>query len=204
MNFRKKTALFLGFTLTALSIAACSGETIDSQPQDTSSDREVITNNYSSQKTYQNKEFAFSFSYPNNYILENKDIQNISLYLTLWDKKDYQYMRSPEGKKENHPPGRYIDVLVYPNPERLSALEWAKTSNMSGFNSVTRQGEAKNINIAGQSGISYISCGLYCGDTILFTARDNRYVFSLFATSYEESDPILKDFETVKSTFKLE
>ena len=157
----------------------------------------------SSRQTYQNQKFGFNFTYPSNYILEERN-NNLSLKsLILWDKKDYQALQSGFYEQTDGPL-RDISIVVYPNANLLSPLEWAKNNNnYSNFSSPLRKDNYRNIDFAGQAGISYTWCGLACGDNIIFTSRDKRYIFTLTVVYGDRLDLIKQDFQYIISTFKL-
>lgn len=212
MNFIQRRALFIGCAATALGVAACQNDRIDSQQTNPGSDREIIANNNPSQKTYQNEKFGFSFIYPSNYLFQNQDVDRIKgmdddlrLHLTLEDKEEYLYRQSDEGKKQIHFLGiKDINIFVYANPEGLSAFEWVKRKNSDSF-PFLKPADYKNIKVAGQPAILYTVPGLHERDMNVFTSPDGRYIFKLSVEyDYHEPHIIRKDFETLKSTFKFE
>lgn len=159
----------------------------------------------SARKIYQGRELNFSFTYPSNYVLvENRD-NNSSLDITLWGDKDYRDIQSGVYDRSELPL-RSISISVYPNSNNRSPLEWARNNNnISNFSSTFRKGEHKNINLAGQTAISYTWCGLGCGDNIIFTSKDNKYIFLLDVVYGDESGLYLvrEDFKYIISTFKF-
>lgn len=205
MNFRRKYALSLGFVVSSLSFAGCSADRNGFQQISQDRFQLITADNHCDRHTYQNQNFNFSFSYPSDYILVNKDIDGISLYLTLWSQKDYQYMQSDRSKQDIHGPLRNVRIAVYPNRDRLSPLDWLQTNDNSTFSTI-RLGNYKNINFAGRPAISYTWCGLGCTEDIIFSSGDDRYIFKL-GVSYDygnELDLVRNDFEVVTSTFKFQ
>lgn len=148
--------------------------------------------------SYKSQKWAFEFQYPSDYVLDTSYENEYSDqgHIQLYEKSTYEAIQGEkiiEGAS-------LIELSIYNNSEKLSALEWAKKDTAhSNFN-----GKHKTVQVNNRSAMSYSWAGLVEGDTILLTSDNKNYVY-VFTVMYggEESE-IRKSFLRILETIKFQ
>lgn len=127
------------------------------------------------QKTYSNATYGITFTYPNNYNLqENATVdKNPGTVVVLTDKKSTTPANG-EGSVA-------ITIGMYPlsvSNTSDSLLGWIKTSPHSNF-SLSKQSSPSTTTVAGQDAYLYTWDGLYNGTTVATVHNDNIIAFSV-------------------------
>jgi hypothetical protein len=128
-------------------------------------------------KSYGSKRFKFSFKYPTIYVLDNEgeDIYPDQGFITLYTQKDYENIVKP--KLERGGPNSMINIDVFSNPKKLSALEWAQTNiAQSNF-----KGTYTTEVVARENAISYTWEGI--GESITKVITHGDYIFTFSTTT---------------------
>lgn len=137
-------------------------------------------------QTYQSQRLNFKIAYPSSYKLDaNAENQG---YLQLQPKATDQAGR--------------IVMNAFSNPNRLSALEWARQRTAES-NFTHRQDDPKRYTFAGQPAISYPWCAKVCGDNVVFPSRDRQKMMVLTVLYEFLSDPIRWDFQNMIGKFRF-
>lgn len=143
---------------------------------------------------YENALYGVSFAHAPDLLAFEREAgtperPQLSVFLT----EDTQENRDVlEGKTTEPREGpRGISVDVYQNPDRLSASEWVRMDT----NWTVATSEAVPVQVAGREGVMFTWSGLYEGRSVIITAEEKAYVFSV--TSMGGDDRILSDFEQV-------
>lgn len=147
-------------------------------------------------KTFKSDKYGFSFSYPDDYVLTDKEVGDSNRRynaVVLIHKNDAAPRPNGEGPTA-------ITIDVYPNIEGQTVLEWLTFSNQSNYN--LKKAPYAPTSLGGEPGITYKWSGLYEGQTVAFNYED--FIVAMSVTYFEESDKIVKDFEKVKSTFSFQ
>jgi len=152
-------------------------------------------------KTYQNQKLGFQFQYPLTYVLD-KTYESKGI-IQLYDTATYADIKNGkivEGASS-------IGFSVYNNPKNLSAIDWAKDADNSGYSNFNDNfnptGEYKNIQVDGVDAISYSWVGMGGGDTIVVKSKDSKSIY-LFDVGYaNKSDKIVGDFLQIVETIKF-
>ncbi|MFA4880380.1 MAG: hypothetical protein WC650_02045 [Candidatus Doudnabacteria bacterium] len=147
--------------------------------------------------SYQSQKWNFQFQYPSNYVLdttyENKYADQGHLH--LYDTPIYEAIKKGE-IIEGAP---LIEFSAYNNPDKLSALQWAKKDTArSNFSE-----EYKTTQVDNRDAMSYSWTGLGGGDTILLTSDDLEYIYSFHVLYMNENEKIRNDFLQIVKTIKF-
>lgn len=141
-------------------------------------------------KTYINTTYGFSFSYPETYILTEKEF-NSTTEIILVDKKELEVVGRLEGPVS-------LSISVYKNIPGVSLTDWMQKDE-SNFKLAT--GPQSSTHIAGQEGVKYEWDGLYRGRTVVFSYGD--VIIALSGTYLEKTDEIYSDFDSIVQSFTL-
>ena len=148
--------------------------------------------------TYSNGTYGITFTYPNSYILTEKDsTTGDKLHtITLIAKADATPMNASSTPGEGP---TAITFDFYKNADNKTLANWVKETNDSNFN--LGDGVATPVNIAGVPALTYSWSGLYGGNTIVF-AHTNIVMASMTYLTYQ--DPIWKDFGSIIQSLKFQ
>jgi len=147
-------------------------------------------------KEYKSDKFGFSFSYPETYILTEKEVGDSNrkyTALVLIHKSDAEPRVNGEGPTA-------ITYEIYTNVLDQNVKEWLIFSNQSNYN--LKKAPYVETAIGGLSAIDYKWSGLYEGETTAFNFEDFIIAFSV--TYFEESDQIVKDYAKIKETLTFQ
>lgn len=149
-------------------------------------------------ETYLNSAYGIAFQYPSNLYLSARESgtperPQLGIVLVEDTETNREYIAGTAATVGEGPTA--ITVDVYPNPENLTAKDWAaKETTWSVANA-----EAVPVNVNGAEGVVYTWSGLYEGRTVILTKESKAYVFSV--TWLTPEDQLLKDFDMVLTSF---
>lgn len=158
-------------------------------------------------RTYQSP-LGFRFEFPSSYNLDRSQETKGTVVL-----KSSSITPSAVGSDEPAPvdsnvqsqssPGDKIIITEFPNPQRLSARQWAEQNKeQSFFNG--RQSNAQSYSFAGQPAVSYSWCATNsCGDSVIVPSRDRSRVFVLSALYEYPGNAVRWDFKNMIGKFRL-
>lgn len=100
-------------------------------------------------------------------------------------------------------PGDKITIAEFPNPQRLSARQWAeRNKDKSYFDG--RQSDYRSYSFAGQPAVSYSWCGTsICGDSVIVPSKNGSSVFVLSALYEFPGNAVRWDFKNMIGRFQL-
>lgn len=146
-------------------------------------------------KTYRNEKYGFEVKYPSNFVL-------VTTYENLYPDQSfthfyrtYDYQSMLKRKNSEGPP--VIQLAIYKNYGKFSAIEWARQN--SGHSNFT--GDYQSKIFIDHEVISYSWSGLGYGDSIVLVDKDSAFVFNVLY--YDKTDPLRNDFPQIFSTFKF-
>ncbi|MFB2970271.1 GUN4 domain-containing protein [Aerosakkonema sp. BLCC-F183] len=142
---------------------------------------------------YTSKSFGFRFVRPSGYtIVPTQKLSGQPTpveVLEIWNQADYL---NPNDLPESPP---IISITVYNNSQKLPLARWKGQLSRN---------DDRPLTVAGQQAIAYTSTGLYESDNVLFSSRDNGYVFRLQVGYINKNDRIRQVFQQVVSTFTFD
>lgn len=146
---------------------------------------------------YSSDAYGISFSYPSNYVLEEKDVapENSQKYhqIILIDKKDLPPPVNGEGPTA-------ITMDLYENDiNKYTAEDWARNSKQS--NLKLGEGIIAHTTISELPAISFRWSGLYEGTTIVLSKPNLVYTFNV--TYMEMGSQIIQDFVKIRDSIKI-
>jgi hypothetical protein len=148
--------------------------------------------------------FALAFDYrvsPDGYVVFEPPIEEADEFFEkafiLIQQDDYAELQASTEPREGPPT---INLLVFKNPEGLSAAEWViSESDVSSFGLTI--GDLAETTVSGGDAVRFTIDGLYRGDVVV-TAHGDRIFF--FSGAYlEEGSPIHLDFSEILDTIRL-
>lgn len=146
---------------------------------------------------YVSAEYGISFSYPDTYVLTERDAPGSALRkhhsIVLIRKEDLPLPENGEG-----PPAISIDIYQN-NLDRQETEEWIKNTSASNFKLGT--GDLASTTVSGLPALSYRWSGLYEGTTVALARPDWVYAFSV--TYLEMGTPIVQDFVLIRDTIQI-
>ena len=147
---------------------------------------------------YANSAYGISFSYPDTYVLEEREVGNGERYhyaITLMDKVAAANIpQNGEG-----PPAINVDIFQN-NLDDLTAAEWVENDSRSNFK-LSPDGTLAPVIVADAEGLLYAWYGLYRGNSIVFAHGDN--IIMLSVSYLTPDDAILSDFAGLVASFEL-
>ena len=147
--------------------------------------------------SYSSAEYGISFSYPEGYVLTEKDLpgsaQRKHHVITLMRSADLPLPEAGEG-----PPSITIDVYQN-NLDSLSTEAWVRNSSQSNFK--MGDGRLASTTVSGLPALSYRWSGLYEGTTIALAQP--RWVYALTVTYLEMGADIVQDFVVVRDSVRI-
>ena len=145
---------------------------------------------------YTNNTYGLSFSYTDSYILDEEEVGNgeRSHYtITLSPKSAFPLPAGGEG-----PPTITIDVYQN-NLGNLSLDSWLRNTNFSNFK--LSDGKYTDTTISGSPAVRYHWSGLYEANTLAFIHK--KSIIAISGMYLSQNDEVVKDFNSVVSSFKL-
>ena len=140
----------------------------------------------SSEQTYQGEGVKVSFTYPDSYELQERNLtinDNMVRVITLLQKG----VVIPEGGEG----GTAITLAVFEEKEPISLTDWVHSMTNT-FPVPTDGFDYQEIEVGGEKALAYTSTGLYESDNVAIAKGNKVYVFS--ASWLTRDDQILKDF----------
>ncbi len=153
-------------------------------------------------KEYSSLSYGISFSYNDIYHIEEKNTGNgersrHTIILTE-DTEENRLVR--EGKSPPREGPTAISIDIFQNLEKQSVESWIK--NTSDSNYKLGDGTLVPLTLNQKDAFSYRWSGLYEGNSVVFTHKDNIVMMSV--TFLTPQDQILTDFETLLATINFE
>jgi hypothetical protein len=157
-------------------------------------------------KTYKSEQYSFSFSYPQNYFLEERDLttpqrEQISLILTE-DTEENRLVREGKSPGREGPIAVTIDVYKLSENEISDPLTWVQTT---GGNASNWKLDGRNLiqtTVAGNPAVTYEWSGLYEARSTVLLHQSN--IIMVTATYITPEDPTVAVYNAVLSTFSYE
>lgn len=151
---------------------------------------------------YTNFIYGISFEYPTDYFLDEKEVGNeerrhwnIAIIEDTETNRDFR-----SGKLVDTEGPTSITVDVYQNDiDKQSVVGWINNSSDSNFK--LSSGTYSSTTIDGTEAVRYSWDGLYRGDSIVFSHKQNIIMMSV--TYLNETDRIKNDFDKLVSSFRL-
>jgi hypothetical protein len=146
---------------------------------------------------YANAAYGLSFSYPQTYVLEERDAPGSGMrrhhIITLIPKADLPLPKDGEG-----PPA--ITIELYQNDLDGQTTEgWIR--NTSASNWKLSEGRLATTTVGGLPALSYRWSGLYEGTTIVSATPNWVHVFTV--TYLEMGAPIVQDFVAIRNSVRI-
>lgn len=135
--------------------------------------------------TYASPAHGISFSYPDGYVLEERDEAGAHV-ITLINESNLPLPEGGEGPTS-------ITVQIIPNTENQTTEEWIRSSPLSNFR--LSGGTPAEVLVGTQSALAFAWDGLYPGTTIAQARGGKIYAFSVTHLTVE--DPIRTHFAQV-------
>lgn len=145
---------------------------------------------------YTSEKFGISFSYPNAYVLTEREVGNGErghYAIVLTRVNDMPVPENGEG-----PPTITLDIFQN-NLDKLTLDAWLTGTNFSNFK--LGNGQKASTTVDGTTGVRYDWSGLYEANSVVFLHRDNVVMVS--GTYLNPADAIVSDFEDVLASIKL-
>jgi hypothetical protein len=157
----------------------------------------------STTKTYTSTTYDLSFTYPDYYYLEEKDIDlanrvHHQIILTE-DTDENRLVREGKSPGREGPVAITIDIFQN-NLDNITAEQFITGNSASNYK--LGDGKMQNVTKGTISGIEYSWSGLYEGKSLVVAKPDYIYMFSV--TRLEPSDRIAADFEGVLQTAAIQ
>lgn len=154
-----------------------------------------------SSQTHANPAYGFQFEYPAGFAIETESEQLIETqsHVQIYTSEDYRALQ----QGTLYEPGRFIEVSAYENPDRLSAQEWSVQNSPQSNLDPARPNDVDAIRVAGQAAIAFSWCGMFCGDSVVFTNGDRNVVVVVAIIDAAPADPVRAAFEQILNTFQF-
>ncbi len=146
-------------------------------------------------QTYRSEEYGFTFEYPDNYVVEVKDIDTVY-------RKHQSFILMPKGyiPPQGGEGPTTINIDVYQNNlDKQSVEAWIKGSAPSNYK--LGSGLITSLNVNGKEALSYDWDGLYRGHTTVF--EHNQNIIAVSVTYLDISDRIRSDYENLLNSFRF-
>lgn len=146
---------------------------------------------------YSSVEYGIAFSYPESYVLEERDAPGSGMrrhhVITLMRKADLPLPVNGEG-----PPA--ITIEMYQNDlDKQTTEGWIR--NTSASNWKLGEGTLASTTVSGLPALSYRWSGLYEGTSIVHAGP--RWVYVLSVTYLEMGADIIQDFVAIRDSVKI-
>jgi len=152
-------------------------------------------------KTYTNQEFGISFRYPSGYLLDerrNVGERKYQVSLVEDNETNRQILAGENEVPTEGPVAITLEVLEREGDDNLAT--WLRTSTSSNYQ--LSDSSYSSTTVANVSALRYSWDGLYQGDSVALSHRDNILVFS--ATYNAPSDKTIQDFPKILETVELQ
>lgn len=159
---------------------------------------DTFEKNGNTMKRYQDDRTDISFDYrvePDGYTAVSTQEDTV-LGIALIKTTDYDYMKDGPGR--GGPPA--INLIIYPNDDGLSALEWALEN--SAYSNLQDEELVTAYTLAGIEGIRYSWEGMFNGETVIISDENNVYMFS--GTSHDGDTAMKEDFDAMLRSVTLQ
>ncbi|MBP9872223.1 MAG: hypothetical protein KBC53_12160, partial [Nitrosomonas sp.] len=156
-----------------------------------------ISNDVSDWSNYESQSLGISFSYPAEYVVDvfSQDRSANRDSIKLYDQSTYRAKQNGQ----NVALAANIGFWIIDNPEKLSALDWAKqNTDHSNF-----KGKYKTLQIDSREAISYAWYGLGGGDRVLLVSDDRKSIYSFEVYFMDINEQIRNDFVDIVQTIKF-
>jgi predicted PurR-regulated permease PerM len=149
--------------------------------------------------TYSNDTYGVSFSYPDNYVVTERDMpgsaQRAHHSIVLMDKTAAENI--PEGGEG--PPTINVDIIQN-NLDKQTPEQWIKNASISNYK-LSPDGTIIEGEVAGVPSYTYTWDGLYRGESTVLEHKGNILMFSV--TTLTPTDQIRYDFDGLLSSVTL-
>lgn len=146
---------------------------------------------------YASAEYGISFSYPDTYVLTERDAPGSALrkhhIIVLMRKEDLPLPVNGEG-----PPAITIDIYQN-NLDQQETEQWIRNTSASNFK--LGSGDLASTTVSGLPALSYRWSGLYEGTTVALARPDWVYTFSV--AYLEMGASIVQDFALIRDTVQI-
>lgn len=147
--------------------------------------------------TYTSDAHGLTFSYPNTYYLEEREVGNgerthYAIVLTE-DTEENKAVREGRAPGREGPVAVTVDIYQN-NLDRLDAETWIRSTNDSNFK-MSPDGELTPYSVSGLPGYIYRWSGLY--EAVAVAVSNDRFVYAFTSTYITPQDPIRDVFDTV-------
>lgn len=147
-------------------------------------------------KTYSNSELGLQFSYPEGYVLEERNGDGKNLLKTLVIMRAEDRANIPEGG-EGAPA---ITIHAAKNAKKEFPLAWTEgNKQLSNIN--LKMGEVAEAVVGGANAIRYTADGLYASDNAVVAHGENVYVFS--GAYLERGSLVHQDFSALLESVRF-
>lgn len=139
-------------------------------------------------KSYVNDKYGLQFSYPDSYVLTEQDIGNTSEH----DHHAIAIVRAEDVSRvpQNGEGPTAITIDIYGNAIDKQTLEqWIRNSSASNFKLSPNHVLATST-VAGEPAYAYIWNGLYSGDTMVVSNKENILMVTV---TYMDSAAVIRD-----------
>jgi flagellar basal body rod protein FlgG len=155
-------------------------------------------------KTYNSSLFGFSFDYPENYFLEEKDLGNSERMHTVLvlteDSEENRTLREGTASTTAREGPTAITIDVFQNLENETGESWIRGNGNSNFK-LSPDGILLTAKVGSRDGYAYRWSGLYEGNSIVFSHKGNIIMSSV--TYLGPNDQIVRDFDIIMRSFEL-
>lgn len=153
-------------------------------------------------KTFISRAYGISFSYPDDYFLEEKETgtPQRSRHSIVITKNTKGSRTTSKDKPENRGEQTSIAIDIYKNFENQNAETWVKGNSNSNYK--LGSSEIQTITVSNIDALSYRWSGIYDGNSVVLRHRGNIVMMSV--TFIEPSDEIVRVFESIIETLSLE
>lgn len=151
-------------------------------------------------KTYKSDKYGIEFSYPNGYVLTEKETgtaKRARHTITLMTEADAAALKSANPPGEQ-PTGITIDIFQN-NLDKEDIEHWLENNSASNFK--LSDGNVSPVTVASTTAIAYSWDGLYPTNSIIFSHKDNIVMMSM--TYLTAKDAVWRDFATIIQKLKL-
>ena len=157
---------------------------------------EKRNSDFSNWKTYRDKDYGFEIKYPNGYVVWESELPkdgHILRTLIVYSKEDYDMW--VVGKALGDGPSNYLWIIVYPNGDKLTEVEWAKKHEPDSM--IGQSDDYIFKDFAGKSAIHYVRDGLNPFYITVF-ANNNLVFLANVSTRNSYFNDILSTFKFTK------
>lgn len=149
-------------------------------------------------QVYTSTSYGFSFTYPNTYVLEERELGSGERFhhnITLIDREaGANIPQNGEG-----PPSITIDVIQN-DIDGLSVTEWVNNDSRSNFK-LSPDSVLASTTVADREAVRYTWDGLYRGESVVF--EHNGSIIMVSVSLFEPADTIRSNFAEILSSFQV-